>query len=204
MARGERIALALRAGGLGEEDLVVTAVRGREGLSDPYAFEVAFHAASRGPLDLAPFLGAEAVLSLRRPGGEERVVHGECVMAGLAGVAAGAPRYRLRIAPRLLRLASVVRSRVFQEKSVPDVVKEVLDAHGVVHRDALSGSYPAREYLVQLGESDLAFVARVLADEGIWYRFEHADGGHTLVLADAASALADAPGPVPLRAGGEQ
>ncbi len=204
MALGERIALALRAGGLGEDDLDVSAVEGREGLSEPFAFEVSFRPVSGEPLDLASFAGQEAVLSLRRPTGEERWVHGECVRAGLAGVDSGKPRYRLLIAPRLLRLANVAQNRIFQEKSVPDVVKEVLDEHGVEHELSLSGSYPALEYVVQYRETDLAFVARLLAEQGIWYRFQHGDGAHTLVLADAAGALEETNGPVPLRPGGEQ
>jgi type VI secretion system secreted protein VgrG len=58
--------------------------------------------------------------------------------------------------------------------------------------------------VTQYRESDLAFASRLLAREGIWYRFEHGDGGHTLVLADAGAGLAQAAAPVPQRIGGEE
>ncbi|TIL80421.1 MAG: type VI secretion system tip protein VgrG, partial [Mesorhizobium sp.] len=58
----------------------------------------------------------------------------------------------------------------------------------------LQGSYPPREYCVQYDESDLDFVQRLLEHEGILYFFEHDEGKHTLVLADAMSKLKPAPG----------
>jgi type VI secretion system secreted protein VgrG len=203
-ALGERIALTLRAGGHAEEELYVLSVDGEEGLSRPYQFDVTFHPASGAPLDLAGFLRNEAVLTLRRPTGEERIAHGECVQVALAGMAAQVPIYRLRIGPKLLRLAHAAQRRIFQEKNVPDVVEEVLRPYGIDVERSLSASYQIREYVTQYGETDLAFVTRLLAEEGIWYRFDHADGGHGLVLADAPAALAPASAPVPLRTGGEQ
>jgi type VI secretion system secreted protein VgrG len=198
----ERMVVTLRAGGHGEQDLPVAAVEGREGLSEPFAFEVAFAAPRGDALDPAAFLREEAVLAFRRAGGAERFVHGEGVRLTMAGATAGRALYRLRIAPRLLRLSHVVQGRIFQGKSVPEVVKAVLDEHEIEARLSLSGSHPARDYVTQYAEDDLAFVRRLLAEEGIWWRFEHAEGGHTLVLADAPSALAAAAAPVPLRAGG--
>jgi type VI secretion system secreted protein VgrG len=138
-ALGERMALALRAGGFEEEDLHVLAVEGREALSEPYAFDVTFRPASEEPLDAASFLRAEAVLALRRPTGEERHVHGECVQFRLVEVDAGNPLYRLRIGPKLLRLEHVVRSRVFQEKSIPEIVQEVLAERQIETRVSLAG-----------------------------------------------------------------
>ena len=202
-ALGERLSLALRAGGLGEEDLFVLSVEGREALSEPYAFDVVFHPASGDPLDPPSFLREEAVLALRRPTGEERYVHGECVRVQLVEVAAGKPIYRLRIGPKLLRLSHAVRCRIFQEKSVPEIVRGILDEHQVDAEVSLSGSHPAREYVTQYEESDLAFVTRLLAEEGIWFRFDHVEGGHTAVLGDATSALVEAPA-VPQRIRGDQ
>lgn len=200
---GERITLTLRAGGRGEEDLHVRSVEGREGISEPFAFDVVFAPASGDPLDPAAFLREEAVLALARPDGVERFVHGECVRLALVELAAGKPVYRLRIGPKLLRLGHVVQCRVFQEQSVPEVVKAVLDEHRIDFQESLAGSYPKRTYVTQYRETDLAFVERLLAEEGIWYRFDHAEGGHTLVLADAPAALAEA-SPVPQRIGGDQ
>jgi type VI secretion system secreted protein VgrG len=199
VASGDRIRFELSAGDLTEADLAVVRVAGTEAISEPYRFEVEVVPRSGEPLDLAALVGAEAVLAIRRPDGAERLVHGEALRVELAGVAAGVPRYRLAIGPRLARLAHVARSRLFQGRSVPQIVGDVLGEHGVSHRLALSGSSPARDLVVQRRETDLAFVSRLLEAEGIWYRFEHSGGGHELVLGDASGALAERDGSLPLR-----
>lgn len=66
--------------------------------------------------------------------------------------------------------------------------------HAVALRDAVSGRYPKRELCVQYRETDLAFVSRLLEEEGITYWFEHACDGHTLVLSDAPSSFPAMPG----------
>lgn len=197
-----RIELELSVGGVAAGDVAVTRVEGREGLSEPYAFAVELVPRDGEPLDLDALLGAEAELTLRRNTGEERVVHGECHRIELLGVAAGAPSYRVELRPRLSRLGSAARSRLFQGKSVPEIVAAVLDEHGVAHRRALGGSYPARELVAQYRETDLALVSRLLEGEGIWWRFEHAPGSHTLVLGDAPGAYADPGGELPVVLGG--
>jgi type VI secretion system secreted protein VgrG len=194
MARHTHTVIELRAGSLSESDLSVRRITGREALSHPFAFDAEFFPTSGDPLDLPGLGGADALLTLRRPDGTERYVHGILWAVELTGVERGAPRYRARIAPKLTRLAHVRRSRVFQSMSVPEIVKKVLDDAGVANRTSLSGSYPKREYCLQYRESDLDFVSRLLEDEGIFYWFEHASDAHTLVLADARGGCTDVAG----------
>jgi type VI secretion system secreted protein VgrG len=87
--------------------------------------------------------------------------------------------------PRLWLLTKTQDCRIFQNKSVPDIVKAVLNEHGVTDiDDALSGTYAAREYCVQYRETAFDFVSRLLESEGIFYYFVHSESAHTLVLAD--------------------
>jgi len=189
MANPRRIVLELRAGPVSEEELVVTRVVGREALSTPFAFDVELVPASGDPLDVADLTGAEALLTLREePGGAERHVHGILWSVEMAGVASGRPRYRARLVPALDRLGAVVRTRAFQGRSAPEIAARILGDAGVAHRLALAASYPARELCVQYRESDLAFVARLLEEEGIFYFFEHEPDAHVMVLADEVSA----------------
>lgn len=200
MAERARTVLELRVGPVSEPDLRVERVSGREGVSEPFVVDVAFEPRSGEPLALGDLLGAEAQLTIRRSDGPERFVHGFAAAAELAEVRAGRPAYRVRIVPRLALLAHRRRSRVFQRRSVPEIVKGVLGDGGVALRDALQGSYPARELCVQYRESDLELVSRLLEEEGICYFFEHADGAHTLVLADAPGAFVEIADPaVPYR-----
>ena len=190
MARTDRMTVELRAGPFGEAALAVTAVSGREALSQPFVFDVELHLADRGAVELADVVGAEAHLTLARPGLPERHVDGIVGAIELAGVSNGQPRYRLRLVPKLAELALRRGRRIFQALTAPEVVAQLLDEGKVAHRLSLSGSYPARTYCVQYDESDFELVTRLLAEEGIAYFFEHDGGGHVLVLADAAGACA--------------
>lgn len=198
MAGKERTVLELRVGSLVEDDLRVSRVHGREALSEPYLFEVDFEPRSGDPLELADLVGADAQLSLRRSDGPERLVHGLATAVELVEVRVKRPRYRLRLEPRLALLGQTEDSRIFQGLTVPEIVKKVLDEWEVAHafgekRQAgpggLAASYPKREYCVQYRETDLAFVSRLLEEEGIAWLFDHADGAHTLVLADVPGAF---------------
>ncbi|HEY7725132.1 MAG TPA: type VI secretion system tip protein TssI/VgrG [Anaeromyxobacteraceae bacterium] len=208
MADRTRTTIELRAGPLAEGDVAVARLRGREALSTPFAFDVEFRRRDGESVELGDLVAAEAQVAVRRTDGAERLAHGVVDAAELVGVRRGIPWYLLRIVPRLALLAHGADSRIFQAKSVPDIAGEVLDEGKVAHRLALRGSYPTREYCVQYRESDLAFVQRLLAEEGIFYFFEFADGEHTMVLGDAPDAFAGIEGDaqVPFRAdaaGGE-
>ncbi|WP_070107552.1 type VI secretion system tip protein TssI/VgrG [Burkholderia plantarii] len=85
--------------------------------------------------------------------------------------------------------------RIYRGMTVPQIVQSVLGEIGYGDvKPSLSGSYPAREYCVQYRESDFDFISRLMEQEGIYYFFTHADGTHTMVLADALGAHASVPG----------
>src|SRR6266498_1461344 len=78
--------------------------------------------------------------------------------------------------------------RIFQEKTVPDIIKEVFQDHSMaVFDDGLTGTYARREYCVQYRETDFNFVSRLMEEEGIYYYLEHADGRHVVTLVDSYS-----------------
>jgi len=83
-------------------------------------------------------------------------------------------------------------SRIFQQQSVPAILSSL--ASGGQVRFELGASYPRREYCVQYRESDFNFVCRLLEEEGIYFYFTHADGKHTMVLADGYGAHATTSG----------
>ena len=84
--------------------------------------------------------------------------------------------------------------RIFQNKSVPDIVEQVFKDRGFSdYKLQLQGSYPEREYCVQYRETDFNFVSRLLEEEGIFYFFEQSQEKHTLVLADQSSAFDPCP-----------
>ena len=83
--------------------------------------------------------------------------------------------------------------RIFNDKSVPDIVKDVLGIYGGQITMKLSRTHPPWAYCVQYRETDFNFVSRLLEQEGIYYYFEHANGSHKLALADSVSAHTASP-----------
>lgn len=164
-------------------------VRAREGLSELFDVRVDFLTAEAA-LDLGAMLWSTACVTLTPGAGSSppRSFHGVVEEASYLGFDDRFHRYRLRLRPTLHGLAYRVRTRIFQELSAIDIVKKVFADAGVPSdtvRWETSGSYPVRTYCTQWKESELAFVLRLLEDEGIFYWFDHTDVDHVLCLGDA-------------------
>jgi type VI secretion system secreted protein VgrG len=201
MARTSAPAFTLQVGPHAATSLVVTQFSGSESLSRLYDFRIEFFEKEGQLLDLAELPVTEAQLTIRVGTSPVRYVHGQVRQAEALGRVGGRWRYRVQVVPKLERLSQMRKSRIFQEQSVPDIVKAVLGEGGIAHRAVLSGAYAPREYCVQYRETDFDFISRLLEAEGIFYFFEHAEGSHTMVLGDGANAHADLPGgaKLPLR-----
>jgi type VI secretion system secreted protein VgrG len=104
-------------------------------------------------------------------------------------------KYQAILVPWLWFLSQTSDCRIFQEKTVPDILAEVFKAHGFEEYELrLTGTYRTWEYCVQYRETDLDFVSRLMEQEGIYYFFVHENGKHTLILADSPSAHEPCPG----------
>ncbi|MEO7331674.1 MAG: type VI secretion system tip protein TssI/VgrG [Minicystis sp.] len=147
---------------------------GREKLSEPYAFDVVVTSDAESDEDVERLaLGQRAVLSWSI-GMVPRAFHGVLAAAELVEIHEAAPRagrYRLRLVPRLWLLKRKRRSRIFQQMRVPDIVASVLAEVGVKTRWILGREHPLREYCTQYEESDYRFVARLLAESGVYFFF---------------------------------
>ncbi|MCD2518435.1 type VI secretion system tip protein VgrG [Massilia sp. G4R7] len=182
---------------LGSGGLLVEAFAARDevqgvGMRDVIALS------TRADIDIAALLGRPAGLEISLADGARSTFAGEISEAALLGSEGGFARYRLRISHWIWRLAHVRNSRVWQDKQVTDIVDEVFGAQLPAARwrwsdDAVSfmaGAVP-RSYCCQYRESDLAFVLRLLAEEGLAWRFEQGEGGPEMVLfADTTSGAA--------------
>jgi type VI secretion system secreted protein VgrG len=98
-------------------------------------------------------------------------------------------RYQITGRPWLWLLTRTSDCRIFQNVSVPDIVKDVLGKYPEIKFESrLTGDYRPWEYCVQYRETDFNFVSRLLELEGIYYFFQHEVGKHTLTLADSYAA----------------
>ena len=159
----------------------------RESLSNPYTLTLELLTSDLA-LDPARLLGADCRLTLAHDPGLSRDVHGLVLRVDTLDVDDHLRHFRLEVGPALALFAHQVDTRLWQHTSVPDIIKDVLEdsltAHGRRLRLDLAASYPPRETCTQYRESDLAFVQRLLHEEGIAFTFDHDDDSEILVLVD--------------------
>lgn len=101
--------------------------------------------------------------------------------------------YRFRIQPPLWRCALRQNFRIFQKQKIQDISATVLKENGVTEwTPAFNEDHPDREFCVQYGESDLAFLSRLWAEEGIYFYDKVAPDGpeQKLTLCDDVAGLA--------------
>jgi type VI secretion system secreted protein VgrG len=96
--------------------------------------------------------------------------------------------YRASVRPWLWYLTRTSDCKIFQNKSVVEILQEVLGDYGFAFETKLCAAYRQWDYCVQYNETDFAFVSRLMELEGIYYYFKHEQNQHTLVLADDMSA----------------
>ncbi len=94
------------------------------------------------------------------------------------------------VVPEMALLGMRVHSRILQDKSAIDAVKDVFDEWGLEYEVQLTGEYPPRAYITQYQESDLDFVERLLASEGVAYFFVHGENKEKIVLVDSSAGYA--------------
>ena len=202
--------------GFPEDTLLPHRLTGREGLSKSFRYELSCLCAD-AHLELKELLGQGIEVSLLLADGSQRLYTGLVTQAQHKGADGGFARYDLTIEPALAALDQRRNSRVFQDQTVPDIVAAILDEHlaanpalakSFQHRADLDRTYPVRSYCLQYRESDRAFIERLLAEEGISYRYTHGEDDtshraadstpdsaplHTLVLFDRNASLPDHP-----------
>lgn len=93
--------------------------------------------------------------------------------------------YEFTVVPHLWYSTQTNNSRIFQEMTAVDVVKNVLEEYNVNIENKLFENYRKWNYCVQYNETDFSFVSRLLEHEGIYYWFRHDDKKHYLVLTDS-------------------
>jgi type VI secretion system secreted protein VgrG len=183
---------------LADDVLLFKRMQCSEALGRMYSFSLEL-ASTRGDIKIADVLGTSMTVVLNLPDGGKRHFNGIVTRFAYAGWRDGMASYDAVLQPALWLLTRSSNCRIFQDKSAIDIVKAVCgDAvyGGLIALDVgqISGTPAARSYCVQYRESDFNFVSRLLEEEGIYYRFAHADGSHTMVLADSYGAHAAAPG----------
>ncbi len=179
---------------LGDDVLLFYRMHGVERLSELFEYELELLSTKDG-IKANEILGKTVTIHIELENGGKRHFNGFVTRFGQFGHNGGYFCYRAVVRPWLWFLTRAANCRSFQNKTVPDIVKQVFRDQGFSgFHERLSGSYRSREYCVQYRESDFAFVSRLMEEEGIYYFFDHTNGKHDLILADSVSAHDHVPG----------
>lgn len=170
---------------LGKDKLLFFGMDGREQLGQPFEYRLEVLSAD-GDIKLEDLIGKPVSVKMKLPDGGTRYFHGIAVEFGHAGAVGELELYHILLKPEFWLLSHTGDCRIFQEKTVPDIITEILRDRGMTDFEkALSETYRTWDYCVQYRESDFHFLSRLMEQEGIYYYFKHAENKHTLVLADA-------------------
>ncbi|MDI9649993.1 type VI secretion system tip protein VgrG [Burkholderia cenocepacia] len=186
---------------------------GRDAVSELYRYDIEFTSPMAGiPTDQVIGRPAKFIIApvdpnmdyLRKMFGENagqfstmspvHTIHGVITQFDEFGSSADQTHYRVRLEPKLADLNRGVTSRLFQKQSVEEIVTDTLRHYGyragVDFLFKLRGEYNRREYITQYHETTFAFIQRICAEEGIWFRWEQKKDHAVIVFGDDLDAYA--------------
>ncbi|WP_311971593.1 type VI secretion system tip protein TssI/VgrG [Pseudomonas baltica] len=171
-----------------DNDFQVLSFTGHEGINRVYRFELVL--VSENPdIDLYGLMHKQAYLALDENG---TGIHGQIYSVSAGDTGKRLHRYCVSLVPQLAYLELRYNQRIFQHKSVIEIISQVFEEHGILgglYRFQCNTQYPPRDYCVQYDESDLHFIQRLCEEEGIHFHFEHRPQQHTMVFGDDQAGL---------------
>lgn len=175
-------------------DWAVVEARITEELNDPYRLSLLLRAEG-ADVDASEMLAEPCTVTIARNDLETKypgIVHW---IEDVAESDSATTDVSIEVSAAFWMLSQTRKTRVFQNKTVPEILDEVLDAglspYDRKHDSDLQRSYPTCEYRVQYDESDFSFCERLMEEEGIAYRFDREGSAETMFLTDDPHASVD-------------
>jgi type VI secretion system secreted protein VgrG len=174
------------------EKLLLESFTGQEGISMPFHFDLVLRSVDPA-VDFDKVVGQPATIRVLLPDNKFRFIDGIVSTFTQLEKTHDLTTYQATLVPKLWILTRNYDCRIFQNRTVPQIIKVILKENGVIFvddqlstqgKDPDKPLYPPREYCVQYNETDFDFISRLMEEEGIFYFFRHEETKHTLVLAD--------------------
>ncbi|SQG00790.1 Rhs element Vgr protein [Paucimonas lemoignei] len=170
-----------------EHDLRVLEFHAQEAISRPFSARIEL-VSERANLDLEALLHRQAYLRFDGSlNGGGNGLHGQIGEISQGDSGKRFTHYFIQLVPSLKRLEYRSNHRIFQNRSVPDIIGHLLKDHGILADEyafKLRQPCKAREYCTQYHETDLHFLRRLCEEEGLHFHFQHSPEKHLLVFAD--------------------
>ena len=184
---------------LGKDVLLINSFTVVEEISKLFQIdaEVVHHTPGDGkkphPVDPVSILGQQVAIEIAQPDGTTRYFTG-IVNRFSQGIRDDRfTYYKMSVVPRVWLLTQVRQSRIFQRKTIQEILETVFQ--GLDKTIMLRGSYEPRNYCVQYRESDFDFASRLMEEDGIFYYFEHTANGQKMIIGDTPFSHNDCPRP---------
>src|SRR6185503_14582927 len=169
------------------DDLLFHGMHVREEMSRLFEYQLDLLSV-KPDIDVVKILGKNVTIKLALPDDSTRYFNGFVTRFSQGARYGRYTRYSAIVRPWLWFLTRTTDCRIFQEMTVPDIVKKVFADHPTADfAFELTGSYKKWVYCVQYRETDFNFISRLLEEEGIYYYVRHTDGHNTVVLTDSTS-----------------
>jgi len=174
---------------LAADQLLFSHLMGHDAIGRLFEFELELlRPEELGSVNSSELMGHDMTVTIASTTGFTRHINGAVVEFKHTGMVNRFYRYRAILRPWLWFLSLNANCRIFQEKTVPDIIKAVFADYTFADVEYhLEETYTALSYCVQYRESDFNFVSRLMEHEGIFYYFKHLSGKHTLVITDSGS-----------------
>jgi type VI secretion system secreted protein VgrG len=182
---------------LGEDFLLIDHLSGTESLSSLFEYKLKlFHEeteAGEKPtiIDTTKILGQNVAISIMQRDGTSRIFNGMVNWFAHGNRVERFTHYFATVVPNVWVLKKRLQSRIFQQMTVPDILKKIFNGFNVSWE--IQGTFHQRNYCVQYRETDFAFASRLMEEEGIFYYFEHTDQTHKMIVANTPQSHYDCP-----------
>ena len=180
--------------------LTLEGLEGTEELGRPFLYVVTA-SSDKVKADLTSMLGSSVTVTIALPGQQKRYVNGIIARVMHAGLSGASYQYRIELRPQIWLLSRTQDCKIFQNQAPWDIINSVLSTFGISVTDKRQNSTgsTALEYCVQYCETSLDFVTRLMERYGLYFYFDHADGQHTLVMADDPNSHTALSTPIPFK-----
>ncbi|MCH7347739.1 type VI secretion system tip protein VgrG [Aeromonas sp. MR7] len=193
MANQTGLQFTVKVGALPDATFVVASFELNEGLNSPFNLNLEL-ASEQSDIDFGAVLDQPCELMVWYEGSLQRRLSGVVAQFAQGDTGFRRTRYSMVVKPALWRLSLRTNARIFQAQKPEEILSILLQEHGITdYAFALKNEHALREYCVQYRESDLAFLNRLAAEEGMFYFHEFEAGKHRIVFADDAAALQEGP-----------
>ena len=178
---------------LGPDKLLLVGVSGQESASRLFRYQLDVLAKVGTDIAFDKLLGQSITVEMQFHPQEpkKRFLNGICCRVSEEGQDNEFTTYHLEIVPKFWLASRKAQSRIFQQMSVPEILKKVLE--GIDTAFELQGTFEKRDYCVQYRETDFNFACRLMEEEGIYFFFKHDNGSHKMVVANTPQSHSEVP-----------